>query len=72
MLNDLLDRIIDEIQREWGVSGLDSTTMYGEFAIEVTRRTITAMAQKIEDKSRDVYGVVLVEHKEAADWLRSN
>jgi hypothetical protein len=37
---------------------------------EVERLFSEQMANKIERISQEIYGVVLVEHKEAADWLR--
>ncbi len=35
-----LERLLDELQRDWGVGGLDASTMYGEFAMEVARRAV--------------------------------
>ena len=71
-LSDLLGRIIDDVQEEWQVGGLGAETMYGEFAIEVAKRAIAKYGDEIERISEETYGVALIEHKEAANWLRSN
>jgi hypothetical protein len=67
-----LERILDDVQNEWGVGGLDSSTMYGEFAMVVAQRFADWLADEIERTSKETYGVVLMEHKEASEWLRSN
>lgn len=38
----LLERMIAEVQKEWDIGGMDSSTIYGEFAMEVARRAARA------------------------------
>jgi hypothetical protein len=44
-----IEEIIDAVQAEWGVGGLDSGTMYGEFAIEVNKRATTELQAALRE-----------------------
>ena len=41
LTDERISQIIDLVQDDWGVGGLDTSTMYGEFAMEVAKRAIS-------------------------------
>ena len=55
----VLERILDEVQSEWGVGGLDSSTLYGDFAMTVARRAVLVAREAcatICDNRAEQYG----------------
>ena len=35
-----IEKIVNDLASEWGVGGFDTSTMYGEFAVEVAKRVV--------------------------------
>ena len=46
-------KLVDEMAEKWGVGGMDATTIYGQFAIEVAKEAI-AYVTLYADHPRDV------------------
>lgn len=41
-------KIIDDVAAEWQVGGFDENGIYGQFALEVTKRAIAALRERDE------------------------
>lgn len=43
MSDDDLTKLVDEMAARWGVGGMDATTIYGQFAIEVAKEAMARL-----------------------------
>lgn len=55
-----------------GVDGISLLPELEVFALLIAESVRIECANEIERKSGETYSVILCEHREAADWLRSN
>ena len=42
MRQDQLEEFVDQVAEKWQMGGLDNSTMYGEFAVEVAKLAVAA------------------------------
>ena len=74
---DGLERIVNALAVEWNMGGMDSSTIYGEFAVEVARRSALKTREatlneilrglKSENDSRQLQAIIA-----SVEALRSN
>lgn len=50
-----LEAIVDAVQDEWEYGGLGPETIYGEFAVEVARRAVSAERERIKAALMDMH-----------------